>query len=76
MVVYGTRPEAIKIAPLVPRLVESPHFEPVVAVTAQHRELLDQVNGIFGIEPDVGPATSGGGRTLPRNRPGGTACRP
>jgi UDP-N-acetylglucosamine 2-epimerase (non-hydrolysing) len=52
MIVYGTRPEAIKIAPLVPRLVESPHFEPVVAVTAQHRELLDQVNGIFGIEPD------------------------
>ncbi len=52
MVVYGTRPEAIKVAPLVARLAESPHFEPVVAVTAQHRELLDQVNGIFGIEPD------------------------
>jgi len=52
MIVYGTRPEAIKIAPLVPRLAESPHFEPVVAVTGQHRELLDQVNDVFGIRPD------------------------
>lgn len=52
MVVYGTRPEAIKIAPLVSALEESVHFQPVVTVTGQHRELLDQVNKVFGIVPD------------------------
>jgi UDP-N-acetylglucosamine 2-epimerase (non-hydrolysing) len=53
MVVYGTRPEAIKVAPLVAALEKSPHFDPVVVVTAQHRELLDQVNDVFGIGPDI-----------------------
>jgi UDP-N-acetylglucosamine 2-epimerase (non-hydrolysing) len=52
MVVYGTRPEAIKVAPLITALEDSPHFQPVVTVTAQHRELLDQVNKVFGIQPD------------------------
>jgi UDP-N-acetylglucosamine 2-epimerase (non-hydrolysing) len=51
MVIYGTRPEAIKMAPLVAALADSPHFEPVVVVTAQHRGLLDQVNALFGIRP-------------------------
>ncbi|MRK00827.1 UDP-N-acetylglucosamine 2-epimerase (non-hydrolyzing) [Aeromicrobium sp. S22] len=51
LVVYGTRPEAIKMAPVVQALETSPHFEPVVAVTGQHREMLDQVNALFGISP-------------------------
>lgn len=52
MVVFGTRPEAIKMAPVVRRLIESSHCEPVVCVTAQHREMLDQVLELFAIEPD------------------------
>ncbi|MBS9374384.1 UDP-N-acetylglucosamine 2-epimerase [Rhodococcus sp. B50] len=49
--VYGTRPEAIKMAPVVTALQRSEVLEPVVAVTGQHREMLDQVNTLFGIEP-------------------------
>lgn len=51
--VFGTRPEAIKMAPVIERLRESRRLRPVVAVTAQHREMLDQVLGVFGIEPDI-----------------------
>jgi UDP-N-acetylglucosamine 2-epimerase (non-hydrolysing) len=53
MVIYGTRPEAIKLAPVVRALRESPHVDVIVAVTGQHRAMLDQVNGLFGIVPDV-----------------------
>ena len=49
MVIYGTRPEAVKVAPLIQALQASPLFTPVVAVTAQHRSMLDQVNDVFGI---------------------------
>lgn len=52
MVVYGTRPEAIKMAPVVTALQASPHLAPVIVVTGQHREMLDQVNALFGISPD------------------------
>ena len=53
MSVFGTRPEAIKMAPLVNELKKHPQFiTPLVAVTAQHREMLDQVLSIFDIEPD------------------------
>ncbi|MGG1687328.1 non-hydrolyzing UDP-N-acetylglucosamine 2-epimerase [Pseudalkalibacillus sp. NRS-1564] len=53
MSVFGTRPEAIKMAPLVNELKKHPQFiTPLVAVTAQHREMLDQVLSIFEIEPD------------------------
>ncbi|RMX24088.1 non-hydrolyzing UDP-N-acetylglucosamine 2-epimerase [Auritidibacter ignavus] len=52
MPVYGTRPEAIKMAPIVKALQESDQFECVVTVTGQHREMLDQVNELFGITPD------------------------
>jgi UDP-N-acetylglucosamine 2-epimerase (non-hydrolysing) len=52
MVVYGTRPEAVKVAPLIKALANSPLFAPVVAVTGQHRSMLDQVNEVFGITPD------------------------
>ncbi|MDR1119099.1 MAG: UDP-N-acetylglucosamine 2-epimerase (non-hydrolyzing) [Bifidobacteriaceae bacterium] len=52
MAVYGTRPEAIKMAPIVRELRESPLFACEVVVTGQHREMLDQINRGFGIEPD------------------------
>lgn len=52
LLVYGTRPEAIKMAPLVHALARSRHCMPVVAVTGQHREMLDQVNQLFGINPN------------------------
>nr|WP_270257504.1 UDP-N-acetylglucosamine 2-epimerase (non-hydrolyzing) [Kocuria marina] len=52
MPIYGTRPEAIKMAPIVTALRNSDQFECVVTVTGQHREMLDQVNEIFGITPD------------------------
>jgi UDP-N-acetylglucosamine 2-epimerase len=50
--VFGTRPEAIKMAPVIAACGAAPGLEPVVCVTAQHRELLDQVLTFFGIEPD------------------------
>ncbi|HEY0358131.1 MAG TPA: UDP-N-acetylglucosamine 2-epimerase, partial [Mycobacteriales bacterium] len=52
MCVYGTRPEAIKMAPVVAALAASTELEPVVTVTGQHREMLDQVNELFGIKPE------------------------
>lgn len=52
MPIFGTRPEAIKMAPIVLALQESEHFDCVVTVTGQHREMLDQVNELFGIVPD------------------------
>lgn len=50
--VFGTRPEAIKMAPLVKALEQDPRFESKVIVTGQHREMLDQVLAIFDIQPD------------------------
>ena len=52
MLVFGTRPEAIKIAPIVRRLARTPSVTPLVCVTAQHRRMLDQVLGLFEIRPD------------------------
>ncbi|MBR1881721.1 MAG: UDP-N-acetylglucosamine 2-epimerase (non-hydrolyzing) [Muribaculaceae bacterium] len=53
MLVFGTRPEAIKMAPLVKELQQNKqYFDTVVCVTGQHREMLDQVLDIFGITPD------------------------
>lgn len=53
MMVFGTRPEAIKMAPLIKELQKYPdEFETVVCVTGQHREMLDQVLEIFDIHPD------------------------
>ena len=54
LLVVGTRPEAIKLAPVVRRLRQEPdRFEAVLCATAQHREMLDQVLEVFGLEPDV-----------------------
>jgi UDP-N-acetylglucosamine 2-epimerase (non-hydrolysing) len=50
--VFGTRPEAIKMAPVVLEFNRSGLIKPVVAVTGQHRDMLDQVLGFFGITPD------------------------
>lgn len=52
LTVFGTRPEAIKMAPLVTALTRDPRFESAVCITAQHREMLDQVIKLFGITPD------------------------
>lgn len=52
MTVYGTRPEAIKVAPLVTALAAHDDFDSTTVVTGQHREMLDQVNEVFGITPD------------------------
>jgi UDP-N-acetylglucosamine 2-epimerase (non-hydrolysing) len=51
--VFGTRPEAVKMAPVVQALKRAPGVESFVCVTAQHREMLDQVLGLFNIRPDV-----------------------
>ncbi|WP_282099738.1 non-hydrolyzing UDP-N-acetylglucosamine 2-epimerase [Qipengyuania qiaonensis] len=53
LVVFGTRPEAIKMAPVVHRLKDTPGLNVHVCVTAQHREMLDQVLSLFDIAPDM-----------------------
>ena len=53
MLVYGTRPEAIKMAPLQKELEKSDFFEVITCVTAQHRQILDQVLEVFDIIPDI-----------------------
>jgi len=50
--IFGTRPEAIKLAPLIKEFQQHEDFETKVCVTAQHREMLDQVLNFFGIKPD------------------------
>lgn len=65
MTVFGTRPEAIKMAPIVLELQKHPDtIEPVVAVTAQHREMLDQVLSLFHIKPDHDLNIMAAGQTL------------
>lgn len=54
MLVFGTRPEAVKMAPVVRACqARADAIEPLVVVTGQHRQLLDQIDGYFGIRPDV-----------------------
>src|SRR5690554_3910467 len=52
LIIFGTRPEAIKMAPLVKEFQRHSEFETKVCVTAQHREMLDQVLNFFDIQPD------------------------
>ncbi|MFW0179408.1 non-hydrolyzing UDP-N-acetylglucosamine 2-epimerase [Rothia sp. P7208] len=52
MVVYGTRPEAIKVAPVIHQLKTSERFNVLVVSTGQHRQMLEQVNTVLGLEPD------------------------
>lgn len=64
MSVFGTRPEAIKMAPLVKELEKRPQIESIVCVTAQHREMLDQVLATFEITPDYDLNIMKQGQTL------------
>lgn len=64
LVVFGTRPEAIKMCPLVLALSHDPAVDVKVCVTGQHREMLDQVLEIFGIKPDYDLAIMRPGQTL------------
>jgi len=64
LVVFGTRPEAIKMAPLVRAFQGDSRFNLKVCVTAQHREMLDQVLGLFEIEPDFDLNIMRQGQTL------------
>ena len=52
LAIFGTRPEAVKMAPVVKRLAATPQIESLVCVTAQHRQMLDQVLDVFEIQPD------------------------
>lgn len=64
LLVFGTRPEAIKMCPLVLELARRPALQPVVCVTGQHREMLDQVLACFGVVPDYDLAIMQPGQTL------------
>jgi UDP-N-acetylglucosamine 2-epimerase (non-hydrolysing) len=64
LTVFGTRPEAIKMAPLVLELQARKGFESIVCVTAQHREMLDQVLGVFNLNPDYDLNAMTPGQTL------------
>lgn len=65
MVVFGTRPEAIKMAPVVSTLKTTPGIRTLVTVTAQHRQMLDQVLELFEITPDDDLDVMEPGQTLP-----------
>lgn len=62
--VFGTRPDAIKMAPVILRLQEDKRFRCVVIATAQHREMLDEVVGLFGVRPDYDLEVMTEGQTL------------
>lgn len=64
MTIFGTRPEAIKMAPLVKELEKRKEIESIVCVTAQHREMLDQVLKVFDIKPDYDLNIMKQGQTL------------
>ena len=64
MTIFGTRPEAIKMAPLVKELENRKEIESIVCVTAQHREMLDQVLNVFDIKPDYDLNIMKQGQTL------------
>lgn len=64
MTVYGTRPEAIKVAPVIKAIEADPDLRSITVVTGQHREMLDQVNEVFGITPDHDLDVFAHGQTL------------
>jgi UDP-N-acetylglucosamine 2-epimerase (non-hydrolysing) len=64
MTIYGTRPEAIKVAPVIAALEADERFDSLTVVTGQHREMLDQVNEVFGIVPDHDLDIMSHGQTL------------
>lgn len=64
MTIYGTRPEAIKVAPIIKAIEAADDLENVIVVTGQHREMLDQVNDMFGIVPDYDMNIMSDGQSL------------
>ncbi|MCI2109637.1 MAG: UDP-N-acetylglucosamine 2-epimerase (non-hydrolyzing) [Acidaminococcaceae bacterium] len=65
MTIFGTRPEAIKMCPVILEMQKFPEYiQPIVAVTAQHREMLDQVMNLFRIKPDYDLNIMTAGQTL------------
>lgn len=64
MTVFGTRPEAIKVAPVIKALEMDSRFHSVAVSTGQHREMLDQVNHMFGVKPDYDLNIMRPGQTL------------
>ena len=64
LVVFGTRPEAIKLCPLVLELKKEPRFRTLVCVTGQHRQMLDQMLHVFGVTPDYDLAVMKNKQTL------------
>ena len=64
MTIYGTRPEAIKVAPIIKAIEADPDLENIVVTTGQHREMLDQVNAVFRIVPDHDLSIMSVGQTL------------
>lgn len=64
MLVFGTRPEAIKMCPLVNELKKRKELETMVCVTGQHRQMLDQVLTTFNVEPDYDLSIMKQGQTL------------
>jgi UDP-N-acetylglucosamine 2-epimerase (non-hydrolysing) len=64
LIVFGTRPEAIKMAPLIQKIREEPSLEMKVCVTAQHREMLDMVLKLFDITPDFDLNLMSAGQTV------------
>ena len=65
LLVAGTRPEAVKMAPVYFALQESKTLEPIFCSTAQHRQMMDQTLGVFGITPDLDLNLMRPGQTLP-----------
>ncbi len=63
-VVVGTRPEAIKLAPVVRALRDRANLEPILISSGQHRQLLDQALGVFGLSPDIDLSVMSPGQTL------------
>src|SRR5260370_41558347 len=66
MVVYGTRPEAIKLAPVIRAIQASPLLTPIVTLTGQHQAMVDQVNAMFGVRPDHNLKVIAPGQSLDR----------
>ena len=63
--IYGTRPEAIKLAPVIAACRQGGRLEPVLCATAQHRQLLDEINDTFGLRPDFDLGLMQPNQTLP-----------
>lgn len=65
LTIFGTRPEAIKLAPVIVELRKYPEIESRICITAQHREMLDQVLKLFHLEPDIDLDLMEHGQSLP-----------